>query len=361
MLKQGRPWFDAYVKTNGYRLSENPDALLCFGLVPSLELGTTLNIPYFIDDGLLKRSRQVQELISSWTPVCRPIEVKTLAATGRPIEERQSHAAPGLFFSGGVDSAYSLAMNQANNKFLISIIGCDFALTESEKVDHLINNVTAVAEDFGQQVIFLETDLPTKMQRYLGWIEYHGSALAGFRHLLTPHITEMRVASSVDERGGWEIPWGSHPGIDPRLGTQANPIYLDGLCLRVNKIKHLADSDSLLRHLRVCYHGGENCGRCSKCIFTWWCLRIHGIRDGLVEFQSPELLINPLHLGDDYMLRDFELLLALAEKDQQFKPLCDALLATINKYRKGKRTERFRSGFKSLYRVLRHQKRFAQV
>ncbi len=252
-------------------------------------------------------------------------------------------------------------MNRDVNRILVSIIGCDLGLHEKEKIASLQRMTSSIAETFSQDVIFLETDLPKKIQRYLGWIEYHGSALAGLRHLLERHVTEMRIASSVDQKGAWEIPWGSHPGIDPFLGTHGNPIQLDGLLQRFEKIRVISDDDLILSHLRICYHGGENCGRCSKCVFTRWCLRVLGSRDESVRFTHPELLYGPFHLGDDYMLRDAELLYECAETDPRYSELCRRIRNSIKLYERRGGMRKCSNTLKTLYRLMRHRFRFAKI
>ena len=361
VYKNEKRWFNFFVRSNGYPLSENPDALVCFGLIPSIELGANLSVPYAVDQGLVKRSTEVQQLVASWTPLCRPIALSVDAEKPDAVPERANHAGPGLFYSGGVDSSYSLLMNQDLNRVLVSVIGCDVDLHEHEKIHSFRQMTTSIAEAFSQDLIFLETDLPRKMQRFLGWIEYHGSALAGLRHLLDQHITEMRIASSVDQTGAWEIPWGSHPGIDPFLGTDRNPIHLDGLVLRFEKIETISHHDLILSHLRICYHGGKNCGICSKCVYTRWCLRVLGNRDEPVRFGHPEMMPGPFHLIDDYLLRDAKLLFACANGNPQYSELCDSICKAIRSYERYKIPRHFLMQFKNLYRLLRHRYRFAKV
>lgn len=135
------------------------------------------------------------------------------------------------------------------------------------------------------------------MHPYLGWIEYHGSALAGIRHLLADRFETMLVAASCDEATAWECPWGSHPGIDPQLGTAAARIAIDGQVVRFDKIARLVSEPSLLRDLRVCYHGGPNCGTCRKCVFTRHCLAVLGV-DSPPSFPNGPLPAGPFAARD---------------------------------------------------------------
>ncbi|MGC6442427.1 MAG: hypothetical protein ACON4H_07170 [Rubripirellula sp.] len=171
----------------------------------------------------------------------------------------------------------------------------------------------------------------------------------------------MRIASSVDQEGAWEIPWGSRPGIAPFLGTYGNPIQLDGLVQRFEKVEAISHHDLILSHLRICYHGGENCGICPKCVYTRWCLRVLGNRDKSVRFCHPELMYGPFHLVDDYFLRDAKLLLACANGNPQYSKLRDSIDKSIRSYERYKIPRHFLTQFKNLYRLIRHRYWFAKV
>jgi hypothetical protein len=106
----------------------------------------------------------------------------------------------------------------------------------------------------------------------------------------------MRVAASADAETMWDIPWGSLPGLDPRLGTAGAPIQLDGLVTRSEKIARVLEEPVLLEHLRVCYHGGPNCGVCDKCVLTRICCDVLG--GGRRVRSSRPTLAERLHLKE---------------------------------------------------------------
>ncbi|MFM7107949.1 MAG: hypothetical protein ACKOZU_05025, partial [Planctomycetaceae bacterium] len=268
--RDGRPWLRTFFRSSGPPLRPGGDALLCLGLLPAVELGCRLRIDGPVDRGLLAASGRVQRLVAGWAPGCRPVEVRA-DVTDTTYPAGRGH---GLFFSCGVDSAYSLAVNRGLVDGLVTIVGADVSLDDRDRAAWLAGLARRVAAARGVEATIIETDLPAVMHPYLGWIEYHGSVLAAIRHLLADRFATMRVASSADAETEWDAPWGSHPGIDPLLVTAGAVTMLDGAVTRPLKIARLVEEPDLLASLRVCYHGGPNCGTCCKCVMTRLCLAV---------------------------------------------------------------------------------------
>ena len=281
-----------FVRSSGPPLHAGGEALLCFGLLPALELGCRLRIDAPVDSGLLASVADVQQLVAGWTPGCRPVEI---IATGQGVAAPRGIGA-GLFFSGGVDSAYSLVTRRPELDGLVTIVGCDVELDDRTKAGRLVGIAGRAAAATGLESVVIETDLPRRMHRYLGWIEYHGSALAGIRHLFRERFCRMFVAASCEAETAWECPWGSHPGLDPRLGTAAASIEIDGMVPRIDKIRRLLAEPRLLADLRVCYHGGDNCGTCSKCVFTRHALAVLDAEHA--GFPGGSIPLGPFSAGD---------------------------------------------------------------
>ena len=276
-------------------------------------------------------------------------------ATDSVYPEGRGH---GLFFSGGVDSAYSLAVNRAGIDGLVTIVGGDVSPDDRERAAWLAGSVHRVAVAFGMQTTIIETDLPGVMHPYLGWIEYHGSVLAAIRHLLANRFATMRVASSADAETHWDFPWGSHPGIDPMLGTAGASILLDGTVTRPLKIARLLEEPALLANLRVCYHGGPNCGRCRKCAMTRLCLEVLGGGRPAPCFPPGPLRIDRelLAVSDTSVRRERLWLRARAAAAGGHDGLVTALDAAVADYDRRRRLPAFRA--KEALRVLRHRWRF---
>jgi|688.fasta_scaffold153464_2 hypothetical protein len=359
MTRDGRPWLRSFVRSSGPALRASGDALLCFGLLPAIELGCRLRIDAPVDRGLRASSAVVQRMVAGWTPGCRPVEVTAPAADSTYPADR-GH---GVFFSAGIDSSYSLATNRQRLDGLVTVIGCDVDLADGERAAWLVGNVRRVAAAYRLEPIVLETDLPALMHRYLGWIEYHGSMLAGLRHLLADRFATMRVAASADEATMWDLPWGSHPGLDPRLGTPGAAIVLDGLVTRPEKVARVLEEPVLLEHLRVCYHGGPNCGICEKCVLTRICLDVLGGGRQLPSFpdESPPFDGRVLHVADTSVRNDRLVLRAAAVRAGGHERLVAAIDAAIAEFDRRRPTLAERLRLKERLRVWRHRRRFARA
>lgn len=359
MTRDGRPWLRSFVRSSGPALRASGDALLCFGLLPAIELGCRLRIDAPVDTGLLASSAAVQRMVAGWTPGCRPVEV-----TAQPADSVYPPArGHGVFFSAGVDASYSLATNRDQLDGLVTVIGCDVDLADHERVAWLAENVRQVGEAYRLEPIVLETDLPARMHPFLGWIEYHGSMLAGLRHLLADRFATMLVAASADEATMWDLPWGSHPGLDPQLGTAAAPILLDGLVSRPEKIARVLEEPVLLEHLRVCYHGGPNCGACEKCVLTRICLDVLGGGRRVPSFpgEPPPFDTRTLHIADTSVRNDRIVLRAAAVRAGGQERLVAGIDAAVAEFDRRRPTLAERLQLKERLRVWRHRRRFARA
>lgn len=352
----GVPWLRSFVRSSGPALRESGDALLAIGMLPAIELGCSLRIEAPVDRGLLAGIDDVQRLVAGWTPGCRPAAIHAEVADSTYPDGRGQ----GLFFSAGVDSSYSLAMNREHLDGLVTVIGCDVDVADAAGAARLAGIARRVAAAHGVEAIVLETDLPARMRRYLGWIEYHGSALAGLRHLLANRFATMRVAASADAATMWQEPWGSHPGLDPRLGTTGATIVLDGTVTRPEKIARILDEPVLLEHLRVCYHGGPNCGRCTKCVVTRICLDVLGRGRPMPSFpaERPALAAAPLTVTDTSVRNDRLVLRAAAVAAGGHDRLVALLDAAIERFDRRRPSIAERLQFKERLRVARHRWRF---
>jgi hypothetical protein len=243
------------------------------------------------------------------------------------------------------------------------VIGCDVDLADHERVAWLAENVRQVGEAYRLEPIVLETDLPARMHPFLGWIEYHGSMLAGLRHLLADRFATMRVAASADEATMWDLPWGSHPGLDPQLGTAAAPILLDGLVSRPEKIARVLEEPVLLEHLRVCYHGGPNCGACEKCVLTRICLDVLGGGRRVPSFpgEPPPFDTRTLHIADTSVRNDRIVLRAAAVRAGGHERLVAGIDAAVAEFDRRRPTLAERLQLKERLRVWRHRRRFARA
>lgn len=251
-----------HFEARGAALHANGDALLCLGLIPAMELGIGLRIEADVDQELLDHAREIQALLCDWYPGYRTIPVEA-----RPIRRTYPEGrGTGLFFSGGVDSSYSLATERQRIGKLVTLIGADVEPGDAERVARLETIARDVAGQFGIEPILVRTGIRAVSDRLVGWVEYHGAVLAAVRHMLAHEFENQLIASSGDE-ASWTRRWGSHPALDILWGTSGARVEHHGLVDRFAKVRRVSCEPVLMKHLRVCNRAFEHCGVCHKCQF----------------------------------------------------------------------------------------------
>ncbi|RST84430.1 hypothetical protein EJC49_21090 [Aquibium carbonis] len=276
----------------GATLAANGDALLCLGLVPAMELGVDLYIEAEVDRELLDNTRDIQALLCEWYPGYRTVAVDTGPIIHRTYPEGRG---TGLFFSGGVDSSYSLATERDRITSLVTLIGADVALTDAPRVARLEALAKDVAARFGVGYILVTTDIRSVSDRLIGWVEYHGAVLAAVRHMLAHAFENQLIASSGDD-SAWTFRWGSHPALDHLWGTGGARIEHHGLEHRLAKVQRISREPALMDHLRVCNRRFEHCGTCRSCQFMLAALDLVDMRTGAPTYRHLASTSGPLQV-----------------------------------------------------------------
>jgi hypothetical protein len=198
-----------------------------------------------------------------------------------------------LFFSGGVDSFYSLIKHRDEVENLVLIHGFDVPLADTKTFDLTEAQALEAGRLFGKRLIVVRTNLHWEQPSVPGgWGMYHGPALAAVAHALAPLHGRIYIASSFSYAD--LHPWGSHPLLDPLWSTEAVQIVHDGGETRMDKLRLLVQYPEALARLRVCWEnlGNYNCGLCEKCLRTMLGLRALGV-DRCAAFPdtlTPELV-----------------------------------------------------------------------
>ncbi|HTS69439.1 MAG TPA: hypothetical protein VMO17_10685 [Terriglobia bacterium] len=224
-----------------------------------------------------------------------------------PIEaeavESQSPGASGrvgAFFSGGVDSFFTLLRHEGRRadvssrpvQDLLCIWGFDIPLSNPEAFARLRSTMRSVANGFGKELIDVATNLRETRLNQADWSHhYHGSALASVGFALEKRYQTLFIASSTYSYNRF-APWGSHPMIDHLLSTRNTRVVHDGAGhSRLEKTRLIAESNAAVQVLRVCWrdHSDANCGKCSKCYRTMLELELVGALSRCGTFPSTTL------------------------------------------------------------------------
>jgi hypothetical protein len=285
---QGEPvWF----ASTDVRLDPSAEAAACLVAYPCLAAGRPLRFRgQRPGDAFLHNARSATDLMATWwglppleylaTPDCPPAGPAGDEATGTA-----------LFFSGGLDSFYSLARYPGIDT-LVFITGFDVRLANRAAADAMITDFRHIADARGLRLVTLATNL--RDHPLLGsqrWARYHGAVKQAAAHLLRQVASRFVVSASYHHSN--LRPWGSHPDLDWRWGDDRVAIDHFGTeAWRGEKLLALADDPVVHATLRVCYPSplvGRNCGHCEKCVRT----RLHyhaclpGIRCATLPDEPP--------------------------------------------------------------------------
>ncbi len=276
-IEVGEERHEIWYRVSEGQVSSRAETFLAATLPSAMKLGWPLEIPGEVSPRLMNALPTIQTILRSWVPECREVPLHVGA-------RRASQAAPSravaCFFSGGVDSFYTLLKHHDEITKIILVHGFDLRLDDTPLRTKVSQSLREVAAKLGVGLVEVETNVRSLADRYFPWKFYHGSMLASVALLLAPQVRTVYIAAS--DSYATLIPWGSHPLLDPLWSTEETELLHDGLeANRLEKVARIAGSDVALRYLRVCFpwtNVGEayNCGRCEKCLSTMACLRSAG-------------------------------------------------------------------------------------
>lgn len=267
-------------------LAKRPEAYVAASLFPAMNTGSDLSLSGPIDPQFAQNLDTIQDIYSTWHDEAEGIAIH---ADTRPPSSSPHDGRTAAFFTGGVDSFYTLLKHEEEIDTLVLVHGFDMDLADEKLRTQVSEMVQDVGATFDKEVVELETNLRDFGDRYTAWGKhYHGAALAFVGLSFHPGYDQFLIASSLpyDQLR----PWGSHPLLDPRWSTTARQFHHDGCeASRADKCKVVGGCDAALRALRVCWknpNSAYNCGRCEKCIRTMVQLLSVGALDRCPTFDQ---------------------------------------------------------------------------
>ncbi len=258
---------------------------LPLSLLPAMKVAEPLHLAGDVSARLLAAVPQIQDVFATWDPnlVRVPVEVD------RAIDESHQGTFVGCFFTGGVDSFYSVLRHRDEITHLIFALGFDIPLRHRA---HLREDAVRMAHDvataLGKGLVLVQTNLRPFSDDYAPWWFFHGSAIAGVGLLFQRQFHKLIIPATHTYAD--LFPWGTHPLLDPLWGTESTAFVHDGCeTTRADKVGVIASSDLAMQWLRVCLlnpNSTYNCGRCEKCLRTMISLYAHGALDRCRTFPS---------------------------------------------------------------------------
>ncbi len=291
-------------------LNVSPDAFLAGCYLPAMFSGEQrIRIDGDPDLTLREGIERNMRTFRGWygKRMFKPLRIEAAEHEKSPALARKNRTA--LFFSGGIDSLYSLKTNRIayslDNPYSIQdgflIHGFDIHHDEDSEINlPAFNRALAaagkIARDADMTIIPVFTNIRHILSGVDFWMKwFHGAALTAVAHCFSSRISTIHIASSHQKEN--LEPWGSHPRIDPNHGSSLVRIIHDPLFPRVKKTLAVADWPTALQNLRVCTTNDPallNCGKCAKCILVMLILFAAG---RLKETQAfPDSTVSPQEL-----------------------------------------------------------------
>ncbi len=279
--------FELFVRASQGPLAAGPDPFLCLGMLPAMKLGQGIHIDAPVADHLLRHVDRIQDIACAWFKDCRRVAIEAAARVISQIDDRRG---VGCFFSGGVDSFYSVLTRRNEITHLVFGHGLDMHLSNTVLRTKAARSIRRAAAELGKPLIEVETNARDLVDVYTDWAgESDGAVMACLAHALSPQLKMVymsggRTYKRMGTNGASPLLlqlW-STPEIEiPVAGREVN---------RYQMIVYLAQHDVALRWLRVCWEhrtDDYNCGRCPKCLNTMINLRLASALERCRTFAVP--------------------------------------------------------------------------
>lgn len=282
--------FQPNVETISYTGDLGTDILiepfLATVLLPAMTLGRAVRVSAPVSSQFLDRLPEAQRMLANWDPALRVVDMD---ARGGVVDRRFRRAGTvGSFFSGGVDSFFTVLRHRDRLDYAVFVYGVNSRLRQPALHRQVRAAIRRACRELGLQLVEVTTNAPAIAGSYSRWRFNHGAVLAGIAHTLVGKIGTMLVPGSLSHDS--IFPYGSHPSLDPLLSTEAVEIRYDGIeANRYEKTAAVATNETVLRFLRVCNNRADpnyNCGMCEKCLRTMVALHISGSLASCATFPS---------------------------------------------------------------------------
>jgi len=257
--------------------SGNPWFAALLPLAATLREPLRVRLP--VDALLLASAADLNAIWRDWYPSLGVVSVEAESAEA-PAGGRLT----GAFFSGGVDSFYTVMRRlAAENQVLrpdelICVAGFDVPLAHEEARRRRRQRLERVADELGLRLVEIATNMKQTRLSHANWNDlWHGCGLVASGLALERRYRRLVIASTFDYAHLNSL--GSHPMTDPLLSTEGTRVLHDGAdATRCQKVEYLSRLEMPLQTLHVCWkqESDENCGQCEKCLRTMLTLELAG-------------------------------------------------------------------------------------
>lgn len=288
-------WFE--VGPTAHDAVMNSGNIWLMALLPlAFDSGKSLEISAPVDATLLANVEKIQSVWQNWFPSRRRISIHAPVLKSTPNQNKT-----GLFFTGGVDSFFSLlhaddavrsqlGENLKPVEDLIFVWGFDIPLENIAAFERKSAVFFEIAKRFGKTPVVVATNLRQTELSSLDWgARACGLGMGAVGHLLGKRYSQLLISSSG--RPEESLPWGSHPLVDQFMSSAQTQFtyYARGID-RFSKTRRIALDEVALKYLHVCWQArsDQNCGRCEKCLRTLLTLELLGVREKVETFSRKQ-------------------------------------------------------------------------
>lgn len=288
-------WFDVEESyQDALSRSGNPWVTCLLPLAVQLKQDLYIDKP--CDYQLLQNLEEIASVWNSWNSDLQKVNIYADVT----VEAERKNQQRGAFFSGGVDSFFTVLSleklaKKARGKPLTDLVlvwGFDIPLSNSDEFLALSNTLKVAAGQLNKNLIRVITNLRLSRFNKVSWGEYaHGSALASVGFALENYL-EIIYLGSTHSYKDLVAPWGSHPLVDNLFYSSGTQVYLHGSPYqRTEKIEAIVDSEVAMSALHVCWQDAshKNCGQCNKCYRTMISMEIVDALKNCSTFESKSL------------------------------------------------------------------------
>lgn len=298
--------YNLWYKTNS-EINISSEIFLTATVIPAMWMNENITVNGSVSKILYNNINKIQNIFSWWYADAKNISIDTNVNEHKYPSDNRDVA---CFFTGGVDSFYTLLKHIDEIGTIIYVHGFDAWLHETEYLSMVSKRLNIVAMEMNKKIIEVESNIHPFGDKYVNWgFHYFGSALASVAMLLSKEIKKVYIGSGKDYKN--LIPCGSHPELDYLWSTENVEIVHDGCdATRMDKIKSIINNKSVLNHLRVCFdrtNGLYNCSVCEKCIRTMITLHSLGYLDKCNTFENLDIsLISKMRIEKNTLLYAIE-------------------------------------------------------
>ena len=268
-----------------YYGSDLAESLICSALFPAMVKNENIvldSVLYLSSIDLLHNIDFIQNVFSTWNKHLAKIQINCNIKN----EPKQKMSDIASFFSGGIDSLFTLSQHCSVINSLIYINGFDFQLSDKDFKKN-IERFTAIADYYNVSLLPINTNYNEFMYRNFNISRalHQASCFASIGHLL--NFKKIIIPSSYTYNQ--LHPWGSHPLTDS-YWSSGNTVFIhdDASHKRSFKTKSVFLDQKVAESVHVCWKNSNvNCGKCSKCVRTNLVLKILNLKNRSLDFPLP--------------------------------------------------------------------------